>query len=107
MYANVDGWNFSEAEVPVAERPEMDRWIISSLNSLVRDVEQCYNDYEPTRAGRLIQTFVVDNVSNWFVRLSKKRFWGGDMTADKLSAYQTLYTCLETVARLMAPIAPY
>ena len=107
MYANVDGWNFSEAVVPVAERPEMDRWIISSLNSLVRDVEQCYNDYEPTRAGRLIQTFVVDNVSNWFVRLSKKRFWGGDMTADKLSAYQTLYTCLETVARLMAPIAPY
>jgi isoleucyl-tRNA synthetase len=107
MYANVDGWNFSEAEVPVAERPEMDRWIISSLNSLIRDVEQCYNDYEPTRAGRLIQTFVVDNVSNWFVRLSKKRFWGGEMTADKLSAYQTLYTCLETVARLMAPIAPY
>ncbi|MBR4160616.1 MAG: isoleucine--tRNA ligase [Bacteroidaceae bacterium] len=107
MYANVDGWNFSEAEVPVAERPEMDRWILSSLNSLVRDVEQCYEDYEPTRAGRLIQTFIVDNVSNWFVRLSKKRFWGGDMTADKLSAYQTLYTCLETVARLMAPIAPY
>jgi isoleucyl-tRNA synthetase len=74
---------------------------------LVRDVEQCYEDYEPTRAGRLIQNFVVDNVSNWFVRLSKKRFWGGEMTIDKLSAYQTLYTCLETVARLMAPIAPY
>ena len=107
MYANVDGWNFAEEEVPVAERPEMDRWILSSLNSLIRDVEQCYEDYEPTRAGRLIQTFVVDNVSNWFVRLSKKRFWGGEMTTDKLSAYQTLYTCLETVARLMAPIAPY
>ena len=107
MYANVDGWNFAEEEVPVAERPEMDRWILSSLNSLIRDVEQCYEDYEPTRAGRLIQTFVVDNVSNWFVRLSKKRFWGGEMTTDKLSAYQTLYTCLEAVARLMAPIAPY
>ena len=107
MYANVDGWHFAENEVPVAERPEMDRWILSSLNSLIRDVEQCYEDYEPTRAGRLIQTFVVDNVSNWFVRLSKKRFWGGEMTQDKLSAYQTLFTCLETVARLMAPIAPY
>ena len=107
MYANVDGWHFAEDEVPVAERPEMDRWILSSLNSLIRDVEQCYEDYEPTRAGRLIQTFVVDNVSNWFVRLSKKRFWGGEMTQDKLSAYQTLFTCLETVARLMAPIAPY
>ena len=107
MYANVDGWHFAEDEVPVAERPEMDRWILSSLNSLIRDVEQCYEDYEPTRAGRLIQSFVVDNVSNWFVRLSKKRFWGGEMTLDKLSAYQTLYTCLETVARLMAPIAPY
>ncbi len=107
MYANVDGWHFGEAEIPVAERPEMDRWVLSSLNTLIRDVDQCYDNYEPTRAGRLIQTFVVDNVSNWFVRLSKKRFWGGEMTADKLSAYQTLYTCLETVARLMAPIAPY
>ncbi len=107
MYANVDGWHFGEAEIPVAERPEMDRWVLSSLNSLVRDVDQCYDNYEPTRAGRLIQAFVVDNVSNWFVRLSKKRFWGGEMSADKLSAYQTLYTCLETVARLMAPIAPY
>ena len=107
MYANVDGWNFAEEEVPVEQRPEMDRWILSSLNSLVRDVAQCYEDYEPTRAGRLIQTFVVEGVSNWFVRLSKKRFWGGEMTTDKLSAYQTLYTCLETVSRLMAPIAPY
>lgn len=107
MYANVDGWHFSEEAIPVAQRPEMDRWILSSLNSLVRDVDLCYENFEPTRAGRLIQTFIVDNVSNWFVRLSKKRFWGGEMTTDKLSAYQTLYTCLETIARLMAPIAPY
>ena len=107
MYANVDGWSYEEADVPMNERPEMDRWILSCLNSLIREVEQCYEDYEPTRAGRLIQTFVVDNVSNWFVRLSKKRFWGSAMSLDKLSAYQTLYTCLETVARLMAPIAPY
>ena len=107
MYANVDGWCYEEPDVPMNERPEMDRWILSCLNSLTREVEQCYEDYEPTRAGRLIQTFVVDNVSNWFVRLSKKRFWGSAMSLDKLSAYQTLYTCLETVARLMAPIAPY
>ena len=107
MYANVDGWCYEEADVPMNERPEMDRWILSCLNSLVREVNQCYEDYEPTRAGRLIQSFVVDNVSNWFVRLSKKRFWGSAMSLDKLSAYQTLYTCLETVARLMAPIAPF
>ena len=107
MYANVDGWCYEEPDVPMNERPEMDRWILSCLNSLIREVEQCYEEYEPTRAGRLIQTFVVDNVSNWFVRLSKKRFWGSAMSLDKLSAYQTLYTCLETVARLMAPIAPY
>ncbi len=107
MYANVDGWNYEEPDVPMNERPEMDRWILSCLNSLIREVSQCYEDYEPTRAGRLIQSFVVDNVSNWFVRLSKKRFWGSAMSLDKLSAYQTLYTCLETVARLMAPIAPY
>jgi isoleucyl-tRNA synthetase len=107
MYANVDGWCYEEPDVPMNERPEMDRWILSCLNSLIREVEQCYEDYEPTKAGRLIQTFVVDNVSNWFVRLSKKRFWGSAMSLDKLSAYQTLYNCLETVARLMAPIAPY
>ena len=107
MYANVDDWCYEEPDVPMNERPEMDRWILSCLNSLIREVEQCYEDYEPTRAGRLIQAFVVDNVSNWFVRLSKKRFWGSAMSLDKLSAYQTLYTCLETVARLMAPIAPY
>ena len=107
MYANVDGWCYEEADVPMNERPEMDRWILSELNSLIREATACYEDYEPTRAGRLIQAFVVDNVSNWFVRLSKKRFWGSAMSIDKLSAYQTLYTCLENVARLMAPIAPY
>ncbi len=107
MYANVDGWNYSESDVPMNERPEIDRWIISELNTLVKNVDACYNDYEPTKAGRLIQDFVIDNVSNWFVRLSRKRFWGNAMSTDKLSAYQTLYTCLETVAKLMAPIAPY
>ena len=107
MYANVDGWHFEEPEVPMSQRSEMDRWILSSLNTLIREVEQSYEAYEPTRAGRLIQAFVIDNVSNWFVRLSRKRFWGGEMSIDKLSAYQTLYTCLETVARLMAPIAPF
>ena len=107
MYANVDGWHFEEPEVPMSQRSEMDRWILSSLNTLIREVEQSYEAYEPTRAGRLIQAFVIDNVSNWFVRLSRKRFWGGEMSIDKLSAYQTLYTCLETVSRLMAPIAPF
>ncbi len=107
MYANVDGWCYEEENVPTADRPEIDRWILSELNTLVKNVETCYNDYEPTRAGRLIQDFVIDNVSNWFVRLSRKRFWGSAMSTDKQSAYQTLYTCLEVVARLMAPIAPY
>ena len=107
MYANVDGWHFEEDEIPVNERPEMDRWLLSCLNSLIKDVKQCYEDYEPTKAGRLIQTFTVDQVSNWFVRLSKKRFWGNAMSTDKLSAYQTLYTCLETIAKLMSPIAPF
>ncbi len=107
MYANVDGWHYEEDEVPIAQRPEMDRWILSELNTLVSEVTACYETYEPTRAGRLIQAFVINNVSNWFVRLSKKRFWGSAMSQDKASAYQTLYTCLETVARLMAPIAPF
>ncbi len=107
MYANVDGWYYEEAEVPMEQRPEMDRWIISELNTLIREVTLCYEAYEPTRAGRLIQSFVINNVSNWFVRLSKKRFWGSAMSTDKSSAYQTLYSCLETVARLMAPIAPF
>ncbi|MCD7720634.1 MAG: isoleucine--tRNA ligase [Prevotellaceae bacterium] len=107
MYANVDGWHFGEAAVPVERRAEMDRWVVSELNTLVKEVTACYEAYEPTRAGRLIQAFVINNVSNWFVRLSKKRFWGSKMSEDKCSAYQTLYTCLETVARLMAPIAPF
>ena len=107
MYANIDGFTYGEKEVPMNERPELDRWILSVLNSLIKEVDECLNDYEPTRAGRLVQDFVNDNLSNWFVRLSRKRFWGGGMTTDKLSAYQTLYTCLETVAKLMAPIAPF
>ena len=107
LYANVDGFTYAEADVPVAERPEIDRWILSLLNSLIKDVDACYNDYEPTKAGRLITDFVNDNLSNWYVRLNRKRFWGSSMSADKLSAYQTLYICLETVAKLMAPIAPF
>ena len=107
LYANVDGFEYKEADVPMENRPEIDRWILSLLNTLVKNVDACYNDYEPTRAGRLISDFVNDNLSNWYVRLNRKRFWGGGMTEDKLSAYQTLYICLETVAKLMAPIAPF
>lgn len=107
MYANVDRFEPDAPAVPLAECAPLDRWIISELNSLVKDVTDLLNDYEPTRAGRLIQTFVIDNLSNWYVRLSRKRFWGGGMTTDKLSAYQTLYKCLLTVAKLMAPIAPF
>ena len=107
LYANVDGFEYKEADVAMNERPEIDRWIMSELNTLIKQVDACYNDYEPTKAGRLIQDFVNDNLSNWYVRLNRKRFWGGGMTQDKLSAYQTLYTCLEVVAKLMAPIAPF
>jgi len=107
LYANVDGFDYSQAEVPVDERPEIDRWILSELNTLVKNVDANLNDYEPTKAGRLVQDFVNDNLSNWYVRLNRKRFWGGGMTQDKLSAYHTLYTCLETVAKLMAPFAPF
>jgi len=107
LYANVDEFNYSEPDVDWNERPEIDRWILSLLNSLVKDVDGFYNTYEPTRAGRAISDFVNDNLSNWYVRLNRRRFWGGGMTTDKLSAYQTLYTCLETVAKLMAPIAPF
>ena len=106
-YANLDGFCYGEKEIPVAERPEIDRWIISELNTLVKNVDACYTDYEPTRAGRLINDFVNDNLSNWYVRLCRKRFWGAGYTDDKLAAYQTLYVCLETVAKLMAPIAPF
>ena len=107
LYANVDGFDYSEPDVDWKERPEIDRWILSLLNSLVKDVDGFLDTYEPTRAGRAISDFVNDNLSNWYVRLNRRRFWGGGMTADKLSAYQTLYTCLETVAKLMAPIAPF
>ncbi|MBR5841191.1 MAG: isoleucine--tRNA ligase [Bacteroidaceae bacterium] len=106
-YANLDGFCYGEQEIPVAERPEIDRWIISELNTLVKNVDACYTEYEPTRAGRLINDFVNDNLSNWYVRLCRKRFWGAGYTEDKLAAYQTLYVCLETVAKLMAPIAPF
>ena len=107
LYANVDGFTAQEAPVPFNERPEIDRWILSLLNSLIKEVDENLNAYEPTRAGRAINDFVNDNLSNWYVRLNRKRFWGGQMDQDKLSAYQTLYACLETVARLMAPIAPF
>ena len=107
LYANVDGFEYKEADVPMVERPEIDRWILSVLNTLVKEVDTCYSEYEPTKAGRLISDFVNDNLSNWYVRLNRKRFWGGEFTQDKLSAYQTLYTCLETVAKLMSPIAPF
>ena len=107
LYANVDGFKGDEAEVSPEERPEIDRWILSLLNSLIKDVDKYYDDYEPTKAGRAISDFVNDHLSNWYVRLNRKRFWGGEMNVDKLSAYQTLYTCLKTVAQLMAPIAPF
>ncbi|MCF8357551.1 MAG: isoleucine--tRNA ligase [Prolixibacteraceae bacterium] len=107
LYANIDGFTFSEEEIPVRERPELDRWIISLLHSLIKEVTECYENFEPTWAGRAISEFVTENLSNWFVRLSRKRYWGGEMDNDKLSAYQTLYTCLETVALLAAPIAPF
>jgi len=107
LYANVDGFTFEAEEVPVQERPEIDRWIISLLHSLVKDVEEQYENYEPTRAARLIQDFVTENLSNWYVRLNRKRYWGGEFDADKRAAYQTLYTCLETVAMLAAPVAPF
>ena len=107
LYANVDGFDYSQEEVAWTKRPEIDRWILSLLNSLVKDVDAYLNAYEPTRAGRAISDFVNDHLSNWYVRLNRKRFWQGGLTEDKLSAYQTLYTCLETVAKLMAPIAPF
>lgn len=107
LYANVDGFDPQATQVPIAKRPEIDRWIISLLNTLVKDVIGALDDYEPTKAARAISEFVNDNLSNWYVRLNRKRFWGGEMTEDKLSAYQTLYSCLKTVSLLMAPIAPF
>ena len=107
MYANVDGFEYKEADVPFNERPDFDRWLLSELNTLVKEGDNTLSIYEPTPAGRLIQTFVIDKLSNWYIRLNKKRFWGGGMTQDKLSAYQTLYICLDTLSRLIAPISPF
>ncbi|MDE6018395.1 MAG: isoleucine--tRNA ligase [Muribaculaceae bacterium] len=107
QYANVDGFTGDEPQVPAAERPEIDRWVLSLLNSLEAEVEKDLDDYEPTKAARAIETFVNDNLSNWYVRLNRKRFWAGEMDDDKLAAYQTLYACLKTVALLMAPFAPF
>jgi isoleucyl-tRNA synthetase len=107
LYANIDGFNYSEAEIPLEQRPEIDRWILSKLNSLIAQVDEAYSSFEPTKAGRLIQDFVSDQLSNWYVRLCRRRFWKGDYEADKISAYQTLYTCLEAVAIMGSPIAPF
>lgn len=107
LYANVDGFNYEEDDIPMNERPEIDRWILSELHTLIKNVDGALNDYEPTKAGRYIDQFVNDDLSNWYVRLNRKRFWGKEMSKDKLSAYQTLYTCLETVATLLAPFSPF
>ncbi|HLO92504.1 MAG TPA: isoleucine--tRNA ligase [Lentimicrobium sp.] len=107
LYANIDGFRYTEAEVPYSERPEIDRWILSELNSLIACVDSYYDDYEPTKAGRAIADFTDEHLSNWYVRLSRRRFWKGEYTTDKISAYQTLYTCLKTIAILAAPIAPF
>ena len=107
LYANIDNFSYEESDIDLEERPEIDRWILSELNTLIKNVESYYNDYEPTKAARAIQNFVTENLSNWFVRLSRRRFWKGEYGQDKISAYQTLYTCLLTVAKLGSPIAPF
>ncbi len=107
LYANIDKFTYAEEEIPVDERPELDRWILSLLNSLVKDVDEALADYEPTKAGRAIQDFVTEHLSNWYVRLSRRRFWKGDYTKDKVSGYQTIYKCLETIAKLSSPVAPF
>ncbi|KGE15383.1 isoleucine--tRNA ligase [Sphingobacterium deserti] len=107
LYANIDKFSYSEADIALEKRPEIDRWIISLLNSLTKEVDECYADYEPTRAARAIQNFVDEHLSNWYVRLCRRRFWKGEYTDDKISAYQTLYTCLDTIAKLMSPISPF
>ncbi len=107
LYANIDGFTYKEAEIPTNERPEIDRWILSELNTLIKNVDESYADYEPTKAGRMIQSFVDEYLSNWYVRLCRRRFWKGDYTSDKISAYQTLYQCLVTIAQLSSPIAPF
>jgi len=107
LYTNIDGFTYSESEIPLSERPELDQWILSELNTLIKFVDEAFGDYEPTKAARAISYFVQENLSNWYVRLSRRRFWKGDYQHDKISAYQTLYTCLATTAKLMAPIAPF
>lgn len=107
LYTNIDGFNYSEPNIPLKERPEIDQWILSELHSLIKVVDEAYGDYEPTRATRAISDYVQENLSNWYVRLSRRRFWKGDYQQDKISAYQTLYTCLSTVAKLSAPVAPF
>jgi len=107
LYANIDGFTYSEAEVPLEERPEIDRWILSELHTLIQVVDEAYADYEPTKVARAISDFVQENLSNWYVRLCRRRFWKGDYAQDKIAAYQTLYTCLLTVSKLGAPIAPF
>ena len=107
LYANIDKFSYAEPEIPINQRPEIDRWIISLLNSLSKEVDEYYADYEPTKAARAIQSFVDEHLSNWYVRLCRRRFWKGEYTEDKISAYQTLYTCLDTVAKLIAPISPF
>jgi len=107
LYANIDGFHFAEEEIPLEQRPEIDRWIISLLNSLIQEVDERYADYDVTKAGRLIQDFVESNLSNWYVRLCRRRFWKGEYTEDKIAAYQTLYTCLEAITKMMAPISPF
>lgn len=107
LYANIDGFKYSEKDVDLAQRPEIDRWILSKLNSLIKEVDESYANYDPTNAGRKIENFVIDHLSNWYVRLCRRRFWKGDYTQDKISAYQTLYTCLETIALLSSPVAPF
>ena len=107
LYANIDGFAYKEAEIPINERPEIDRWILSQLNTLIKNCDTTYTEYEPTKAGREIQEFVDEYLSNWYVRLCRRRFWKGEYSADKISAYQTLYTCLVTIAKLAAPIAPF
>src|SRR6202007_2037534 len=104
LYANIDSFHYAEKEIPVSERPEIDRWILSELNSLIKRVDRSYADYEPTQAARAIQDFVTEHLSNWYVRLCRRRFWKGDYSKDKISAYQTLYYCLESIATMMSPI---
>ncbi len=107
LYANIDSFNYTEDEIPKEQRPELDRWIISELNTLIKSVDGFYDDYEPTKAGRAIMEFLDQHLSNWYVRLSRRRFWKGEYSTDKISAYQTLYRCLEVIAQLSAPIAPF